>query len=200
MTRPGVDGPAPGIAEGSALVARCRAGDETAWRELFDRHFPFVRRLARRLGTPEAEMDDVCQDVFFVVFRKLDDFHAGRFTTWLYRIVANVASQRHRTRRVRRAFLSVLGREPPDQVGARPAADAALERAEVVRQVNLILERLPPKKRLVFALYELDGLGGAEIAEIVGCPMETVRTRLHYARLDFARLARETGLAPGEEG
>ena len=89
---------------GDEVVARCRAQDQSAWKELYDAHFDFVYRVARRLGTPAAEAEDVVHDVFEVVFKKLDQFEEGRLTTWMYRITANVVSDRHRRRRVRRAF------------------------------------------------------------------------------------------------
>src|SRR5262245_22541086 len=101
----------------SNVLARCRAHDESAWKELYDAHFEFVYRVARRLGTPESEAEDVAHDVFVVVYKKLDRFEGGRLTTWLYRITANVVSDRHRRRRVRRAFESFrvwIGGEAPD--------------------------------------------------------------------------------------
>jgi RNA polymerase sigma-70 factor (ECF subfamily) len=181
------------VALDAASIERCRAGDEAAWKELFDAHFDFVRGTARRLGTPEPELDDVCQEAFLVVFQRAQDFTHGRFTTWLYRIVANVVSYRHRRRRFRRALLRLLGRELTGEASAgRP--DAEMQRREEARMVGSILERMSPKKREVLALYELEGLDGNEIAERVGCPPETVRTRLHHARKEFQRLARNTGL------
>src|SRR5262245_43434720 len=75
--------------EVAEIVARCRAHDDAAWRQLYDAHFEFVYRVARRLGTPEEEAEDVAHDVFMIVYRKLDEFEGGRLTTWLYRITAN---------------------------------------------------------------------------------------------------------------
>jgi RNA polymerase sigma-70 factor (ECF subfamily) len=170
-----------------AMVERCRARDESAWKELYDAHFDFVLRVARRLGTPDAEAEDVVHDVFVVVHRKLDRFEGGRLTTWLYRITANVVSDRHRKRRVRRAFESLklwIGGEAGD------SPERAAERASATRAVERVLERMNPKKREVFALFELEGLSGDEIAERIGCPLNTVWTRLYHARKQFLEIAR----------
>lgn len=191
MPQADLDGQAIEITRSDDLVARCREGEDDAWRQLFDLHFEFVRRLAHRLGTPEAELDDVCQESFLVVFRKLDSFTHGKFTTWLYRIVANGVAYRHRRRRFRRTLLELVGRELPEEPEESQPPDAAVERRQAQRMVSQVLEKMAPKKREVFALYELEQLSGEEIAERLGCPMETVRTRLHYARKDFARLSRK---------
>lgn len=171
------------------LLARCRAGDSPAWKQLYDANFTFVERICRRLGTPDGELDDVIQETFLVAFKKLGSFREGRLTTWLYRIAANVVSSRHRRRRIRSALLGLFGEPPP-----APAADAAYDAREAQAQVAAVLERMAPKKREVFALYELDGMSGEQIAEAVGCKIDTVWTRLHYARQDFERIARKRGL------
>ncbi len=186
------EGHEPTVAADIDLVARCRDGSDEAWRALFDAHFDFVRRVALRLGTPDAEVDDVCQEAFLVAWRKLDTFVDGRFSTWLYRITANVVSSRHRRRRVRAALSELLGRLG----GRRSAPDTpedAVRRGDARRRVADVLAAMAPKKREVFALYELEGLSGAEVAERVGCNARTVRTRLFHARRDFARLARRRG-------
>lgn len=172
------------------VLERCRARDDVAWRQLYDAHFDFVYRVARRLGTPAAEAEDVTHDVFVVVYRKLDDFHEGKLTSWLYRITANVVSDRHRKRRVRRAFQNLRV-----WVGASPVEtpERAAERSAAGRAVDQVLERMTPKKREVFAMFEIEGLSGDEIAERIGCPVNTVWTRLHHARKEFLKVARKLG-------
>lgn len=172
------------------LVGRCRRGEAAAWRELYAAHVGFVYRTARRLGTPAAEVEDVAHEVFMVVFRKLDQFQEGRLTTWIYRICANIASDHHRRRSVRERFVALkqwIGAgapETPERHAERSAARVGVER---------VLERMKPKKREVFALYELEGLSGEEIAERVGCPVDTVWTRLFHARREFTAIASRLG-------
>lgn len=187
-----MDAQAAGVTNDFELLARCRAGDEPAWRALYDAHFDFVYRVARRFGTPDSEMDDVCQETFLVAFRKLASFRGGRFTTWLYRVAANVTSDRHRRRRFRRALAGLWSAQKPADVPA-PAADRAIEAREARVHVERILERMAPKKREVFVLFEIEGLSGEEIAERIDCQPGTVWTRLHHARREFERLARRLG-------
>lgn len=177
------------------LLARCRAGDDAAWKALHEAHFSFVWKVARSLGTPPEELDDVCQEAFLVAFRKLDQFESGLLTTWLYRITAHLVSARHRRRRVLRAVQAVLHLGEADRVQPRtPHHDAEAREAEA--QVAQVLERMSPKKREVFAMFELEGLSGEQIAQRVGCNVATVWTRLFHARKDFERIARKRGVLP----
>jgi RNA polymerase sigma-70 factor (ECF subfamily) len=134
-------------------------------------------------------VDDVVQETFLVAFRRLDSFKDGRFTTWLYRIAANVVANRHRRRRVRRVLFSLWGGAPEESIVLGP--DAELESQDAEKLVGGALEQMAPKKREVFALFEIEGLSGDEIAERVGCSVETVWSRLHYARKEFDRLVRK---------
>lgn len=175
-----------------SCIEACRRGDTNAWRRLHTEYFDFIHRMARRLGTPPAEVDDVCQETFVVAFRKLSSFREGRLTTWLYRIVANIVSGRIRRHRVRQALVGWWGSH-----GEAPMNDftpeAAMESAQAERQVARLLAQLAPKKREVFVLFELEGISGERIAELVGCSVPTVWTRLHYARKEFEALARAEG-------
>jgi RNA polymerase sigma-70 factor (ECF subfamily) len=184
------------VSPDAALVARCRRGEPDAWRALYDAHWAFVYRTARRLGTPQEELEDVVHDVFVVVLRKLDTFEDGRLTTWLYRITANTVSDRHRRRRVRSAFAALkvwIGAAPP------PAPDRRAEQACAERRTEQVLARMSPKKREVLALHALEGLSGDEIAERLGCPVNTVWTRLHHARREFAEVAEALGCLERED-
>ncbi|MBI2375251.1 MAG: sigma-70 family RNA polymerase sigma factor [Deltaproteobacteria bacterium] len=172
------------------MLARCRARDEAAWRELYDANFDFVYRTARRLGCSAADAEDVTHDVFLVVHQKLGDFTEGRLTTWLFRITANVVSARHRRARVAEAFSRLRL-----WVGASPAEspERTAEKTSAARAVERVLSRMAPKKREVLAMFELEGLSGDVIAERLGCPVNTVWTRLHHARQDFVRISTRLG-------
>jgi RNA polymerase sigma-70 factor, ECF subfamily len=165
--------------------------DEAAWRQLYESNFDYVFRTARRLGTPAEDVEDVVQEVFLVVHRKLHHFEGGRFTTWLYRICANVVMDRNRRRRVRQVFHTVVhwfagaAPETPEQEAERHAAE---------RGVEQVLRHIAPKKREVFALYELERLSAEEIAERIDCSVATVFSRLRGARTDFMKVAARLGL------
>jgi len=173
--------------EEDALVARCRAGDRVAWQLFFDRHFLFVVRSARRLGTPPDEAEDVAQEVFSVAFQKIGQLQQGKATWWLYRICSNVASAHHRRRRVRQVWAHLFGGARSDD---RTPEDE-LESGQAQAQVARILERMAARKREVLVLFEIEGLSGEEISARLGCPVDTVWTRLHHARKEFTRLGRQ---------
>src|SRR5207302_11374975 len=168
-----------------------------AFRALYDAHFDQVWRACRRLGLPEADAEDAAQDTFVVAMRKLSNFDNGKLPTWLYRIAANLVSARHRKRRVREALRALWLRGDEPQA---PSAEQAYQVREAGRHVSEVLARMAPKKREVFALFELEGLTGEEIAERVGCKVDTVWTRLYHARRDFQRIARKRGLIEAEGG
>jgi RNA polymerase sigma-70 factor (ECF subfamily) len=181
--------------EQAELVARCLHGDRDAQRCFYERYARFVLRTARRLGTPPEELEDVAQEVFTIAFRKMDRFHEGQLSTWLYRICSNRVQHHHRSRRVRAAFARVLGHDPNAAMNVQEETqERALSRHEAERQFSEILGLMAPKKREVLVLFEIEALSGEAIAERVGCPLETVWTRLYHARREFARLARRRAL------
>jgi RNA polymerase sigma-70 factor (ECF subfamily) len=150
--------------------------------QLYRDHFDFVYRIARRLGGDALHPEEIAQDVFLVVSRKLATYQpAVQVTTWLYGITLNVVRSRRR-----RARLEALYRtnEEAGHVVALRSVDSA-EVAAAWRIASSILVRLSPKKRDVFVLGELEGLSCAEIAAIVGTNEATVWSRLHYARKEF---------------
>lgn len=178
--------------EADRLIVAYRAGEGAAWKALYEMHFDFAWRTARRLGAPEADVEDVVQDVFHIAWKQLHRFTWGRFRTWLYRIIANVVSERLRRARVRSFFASLVGGHEPEHVRS---PEAQVEARNSLRVVERVLRGLSREKREVFALFEIEGLSHQEIAELTGIKVETVRTRLHYARKEFARLATGLGVS-----
>ena len=157
--------------------------------DVYRDHFDFVFRQAARLGGPGIDAEDAAQEVFMVVARKLETFDASSLiTTWLYGITLNIVRSQRRRARIRRLF--ELGEEK-SEVPVR-----SLDRAEVLdahRIAYAILDKLAPKKREAFILAEFEGLSCEEIAQLSGSKTETVWSRLHYARKEFAeRLAART--------
>lgn len=146
--------------------------------EVFKDNAPFVWRTLRRLGVREADVDDVCQEVFVVVHRKLAEFE-GRSSvrTWIYGICIRTASAHRRLARHR----EVPTETPPERV-AEGTPHESLARARSLAALDRALDALDEDKRTVFVLYEIEELGMAEIAEIVGCPLQTAYSRLHAAR------------------
>lgn len=160
--------------------------------EIFRQYAPFVWRALRRLGVPEADVEDVCQEVFVVVHRKLGDFEGrSSLRTWIYGICARTASDYRRSGRVRR---EVVTDAPPDAAHEGGQHDAvALRQARAA--LDKILDQLDDDKRAVFVLYEIEELTMAEVADSLGCPLQTAYSRLHAARKIV-----EAGVAAAREG
>jgi RNA polymerase sigma-70 factor, ECF subfamily len=153
-------------------------------RDVYDTHLDFVWRSLNRLGVPSHDLPDATQDVFLVVHRRLGEFEGrAKMTTWLFRICMRVASDRRRASKTRREVYD------SDEVARRPdeRADSAaeLERKRDLLELEAILAELPDDQRLVFALFELDGLTGEQIAELLEVPLGTVRSRLRLGRQGF---------------
>ncbi len=176
--------PAPELAH---LITRCQDGDRVALGEFYSRYRGEVsRNIYRVLGPFRSDLEDVMQEVFIEVFRSIARFRGdAQISTWLYRLCVNVALQRMRKRRRMNEISDDKVSEPTDHETPEQDVDAKRRLAAVYR----LLDSLSPKKRLVFILHEIDGLEPREIANIVGAPVLTVRTRLHYARKEFFALA-----------
>lgn len=178
------------VSEGDDLVERCRAGDAEAFRELFRQHRNDVARLVHRMLGPSSDVEDVIQEVFLQVHRSVRDFRGqARFSTWLYRVTVNVVLMHRRAARSRPVFSDVP--EGFSITDARPLPDDQVARRSRMRAFERLLDRLSDKKRTVFILHELEGMAPADIANIVGAPVLTVRTRLFYARRELAEMLRE---------
>lgn len=187
------------------LVLRAQRGEPAALEALFVRHRQDVARMVTRVLGPDADLDDVVQEVFIQVFRSIGSFQgSSRFSTWLYRVASNVARMHIRARQARpRLVRTETLPEPDDARDSSPHPDAELQRQRRLRALDVLLQQLSDKKRLVFVLHDLQGLSAAEVAQIVEAPVLTVRTRLFYARKELhAAIARAPELAElfGEEG
>ncbi|MFN0243699.1 MAG: RNA polymerase sigma factor [Planctomycetota bacterium] len=188
-------GPEPDVADASATIAedhaairRAQAGDEQGFRELVERHQSRAWRVARNLVGSDEDAQDLAQEAFLRVFRSVDKFdfeHA--FTTWLYRIVTNLAIDHLRKRRPVHSTTREDDEEPdldvPDASVEQPSD--RMERGELAREVKACLESLAPHFQSVLVLREMEGLPCKEIADIVGATHVTVRWRLHRGRKLF---------------
>ncbi len=146
---------------------------------IFKECAPYAWRVLRRLGVPEADIEDVCQEVFIVVHRKLPEFEQrSSITTWVYGICVRVASD-YRKRMGRRR--EVVTDAPPEQVNTiDPQREVSVRQAR--EQLDRVLDSLDEDKRSVFVLYEIEQLGMNDVAQAVGCPVQTAYSRLHAAR------------------
>lgn len=174
--------------EDHGLIRRAQAGEEAAFEALVRRHERRAWRVARSLVPTDEDAQDLVQEAFLRVFRSLDRFDFSHaFSTWLYRIVTNLAIDHLRKRRPTYSTSGPDDDEPdpdlPDPSVELPSA--ALEREETGREVRDCLETLAPHFQSALTLRELEGLACTEIAEIVGATHVTVRWRLHRGRKLF---------------
>jgi RNA polymerase sigma-70 factor (ECF subfamily) len=157
---------------------------------VYEAWFDPCLRWLRALGIPDADLEDVGQEVFVVVRRKLGQFEGDRLAAWLYRITTRTASD-HRRRAWFRRLWTRGSRIDLDTLTCRAEGPAELyERREAERLLDGVLARMSEKRRVAFALYEIEGYSGDEIALLLDVPVATVWTRLHHARKEFlARVA-----------
>jgi RNA polymerase sigma-70 factor, ECF subfamily len=164
-------------------------GGKTDLRTVYDTWFEEVVRWIRALGGPEADRDDIVQEVFLVVRRRLPSFDGVNIAGWLYAITRRKV--RDFRRRVWVKHIFTRGRS--DDLEALPDAGVgparALEQKEKQRLLHALLGKMREHRRSTFVLFEIEGLSGEEIARIQGVPLNTVWTRLHHARKEFFALA-----------
>jgi len=161
-----------------------------AFADLYELYFTFVWRSARRLGAPDASLDDVVQEIFMVAFRRQDEFE-GRSSvkTWLYGIVFNVVRAHRRELALKhpQALADDRRTDPELLIDDREGPHEQASKNEAARVLELFLEGLDDDRRAVFVLAELEQLTAPEIAAIVRSPLNTVYSRLRLARIDFAK-------------
>jgi RNA polymerase sigma-70 factor (ECF subfamily) len=164
-----------------------------SFEEIYDGHFDLVWRNIRRLGVPDALVDDAVQEVFLVVYRNLDKFEGrSSMKTWIFSIVTRVASDHRRALRRK----SPHTRAPDAAVDADSVADERgegpherFERSEGARVLHRVLDELDDDKRTVLVLAELEQMTAPDIAEALGENVNTIYARLRAARRDFEQAA-----------
>jgi RNA polymerase sigma-70 factor (ECF subfamily) len=175
-------------AQQRALIARARAGDESAFAQLVTEHSARVYGALRRFGLTSQEADEVAQEVFLRAWRGLPRFEErSQFSTWLYRIAFNEA-QRRLGRRPPAAASSRLGDE--DAIAALPdAIDTGPQARTLNREFEEMLEQalaeLPADLRAAVVLRDLEGLSTEEAAAIAGVRQAAFKSRLHRGRMQL---------------
>lgn len=164
----------PSVGDGAFVVA-------PEFAAVYREHHTFVWRCVRRLGVPDAEVDDLVQEVFVVVHSKLDEFAgASKITTWLFGVAFRVVSHHRRSAQARaRREAQVEPGRPPTQ------PDRRLSREQAVDILDELLDRLDDDQRSVFVMAEAVKMSAPEIAELTRVKLNTVYSRLRLARRAF---------------
>ena len=182
---PGDEGP-----DDRRLVDAARRGDRRALEDLLRRHHPRLHAVCRRLLDDESDAADAAQEALIAVASGLERFDGrSRFSTWAYRIAVNACLDELRRRRRRPA--AGTGEDLDALAAASPSVDAVADRLDV----GAALARLGPEFRAAVVLRDLCGLDYAEIADVLGVPPGTVRSRISRGRAALVPLLGE--VAPG---
>lgn len=177
-----------------ALVERIKQNDLTAFERLYRLTREDAARTLFHLVGRRTDVEDLLQETYLRLLKAVKSFRGeSRFRTFLYRVCANVALSHLRWRR-RRPEDSMD--EVPEQVSHAAGPEDEAFRRQAQRLVEEALEGLTAKKRIVFVYHELCGMGPEEIAEVVGSSPNTVRSRLHHARLEFHEAMQQLLAAP----
>lgn len=168
--------------------------ERLSFEEVYREHVRTVWRQVRRLGVAEADVEDVCQHVFEVVHRQLPGFRGdAKITTWLFAIVMRVVSDYRRSAYQRR-HVDVGGEL---DVAIEAPQEGALERAQARALLDRLLAELDDEKRVAFVLCEMEGMDVKDAAEMIGCPVQTVYSRLRAARERLEAAARRIHVVRG---
>ena len=171
------------------LVERAQRGDKQAFGLLVEKYQRKLARLLSRFVRDPAEVEDVTQEAFIKAYRALPKFRGdSAFYTWLYRIGINTAKN----------YLMAAGRRAPTSTGVDSEEAESLEEGEQLRDintpeslllsreigdtVNATMESLPEELRTAIQLREIEGMSYEDIAQIMNCPIGTVRSRIFRAR------------------
>lgn len=165
--------------------------------EVYREHFHFVWRNARRLGVPNANLDDVVQDVFIVVHRRLADFDGRvQLRSWILGILERVVRGHRRTFQRKSARCVPFPHDSMSASGPMPSELA--ERSERVEVLEMLLSQLNEDKALLIVLSELEQWTLREIAEYIGSNTNTVYSRLTAAKREFDKLYARWLIKAGE--
>lgn len=184
--------PSPSPDSDLMLVERTVAGDQRAFELLVIKYQRRIQRLIARMVRDVDLVDDIAQETFIRAYRALHQFRGdAQFYTWLYRIAVNTAKKALLDlKRDPTVSESALKSSQDDEETSRPGLElispetpeTELAAKDIARTVNAALDGLPEDLRQALVLRELDGLSYEEIAEVMGCPIGTVRSRIFRAR------------------
>jgi RNA polymerase sigma-70 factor, ECF subfamily len=187
IATPSTTEPAP-LSDHALAIAAGR-GDMEAFEQLYERHNRRVYSLCFRMTQNVAEAEDLAQEVFVQLFRKIGSFRGeSAFTTWLHRLTVNQVLMHFRKRSVKLEHTTEEGETPVQIVRGteNPNAMPVLDRIAL----DNALRQLPPGYRTVFLLHDVEGHEHEEIAEMLGVAVGTSKSQLHKARMKLRRILR----------
>jgi RNA polymerase sigma-70 factor, ECF subfamily len=185
------------------VIRMAQRGDARAFERLYRQYSARVYALCMRMLRNPDEAEDSTQEVFLHVFRKIQGFRgASAFSTWLHRVTVNTVLMRLRGAKLAKSAV-VENMEDTDNAGmARRelgASDLHLEGYVDRVAIENAIKQLPPRCKLMFVLYDIQGYAHSEIAKLLGCSVGNAKSQLHKARVKLRRLLR-SGVGGNEAG
>lgn len=164
------------------IIIKARHGDTAAFRWLVERYQGFAYSLAWRFTGEAASAEDIVQEAFIRVWKNLPRYRAEiKLSTWLYKIVTNLALDFLRSRSGKQSRQAVSPERAINLADNQPADDA-VHREELLQAILLLAEALSPKQRAVFILRDLEGLSVEEVSDILSMSAGNIKSNLHHAR------------------
>jgi RNA polymerase sigma-70 factor (ECF subfamily) len=194
--------PATKVAADSQLIARAQQGDEEAFAALFEAHKRRVYSLCLRMTGNTAEAEDLAQEAFLQLFRKISTFRGeSAFSTWLHRLAVNVVLMHLRKKGLQQISLDETDNSQDEPVKRDYGSDDRRLTGSVDRiGLQNAIADLPPGYRTVFVLHDVEGYEHNEIAEIMKCSVGNSKSQLHKARMKLReRLRLDRGLKSADE-
>ena len=181
------------------LFERYTDGDEEGFRLLVERYEPRIQGFLRKRLNDEERVEDLTQDTFLRIHRARGSYDTGRkFSTWIHTIANNLLKNefRNRSRRREMVFSDMRSDNAPSGVPARPVEFESMDagpdhetyRSELREAIDTAIERMDEHHRVPFVMREVDDLSYEEIADLIGIPVGTVKSRLNRARNSFRSL------------
>jgi RNA polymerase sigma-70 factor (ECF subfamily) len=174
-----------------SLVERCRDNDDAAFSEVVTRYKAKIYNYIYRMTGSSEDAEDLTQEVFIRMYTSIDSFRGqSSLNTWLFRIAGNLCIDRFRRTKNRTPAYS-LDEPIGDGEHVHEVADSTyephrlLENVEMAEQIQFALAKLPEKLRATLLLHDIEGMPYEEIAQVVGCPLGTVKSRLFNARMQL---------------
>lgn len=169
------------------IVHRCKGGEKAAFEELFEMYQPRLKYYVRRLDNGNTNIDDVLQDIWLAVFKKIHKLKdAKSFGVWLYRIARNKVYDGFRRKD---RFVRLPEEELPVSGSDEPVFDA-----EDAEKLHMSLAKLKPYHREVLTLCFIEQMPYQSISDVVGCSIGTVRSRIYYAKQSLRKeMERQNG-------
>ncbi|HYL92568.1 MAG TPA: RNA polymerase sigma factor [Alphaproteobacteria bacterium] len=172
-------------------IAKAKAGDAAAFEELYNLHKRRVYSLCLRMVGNVAEAEDLTQEAFLQLYRKIGLFRGeSAFSTWLHRLAVNVVLMQLRKKGLQQVSLDEMLEPqqedaPKKDIGSKDSVlTGAIDRVNLERAIG----GLPPGYRAIFVLHDVEGYEHNEIAELMGCSIGNSKSQLHKARLKLREL------------